>query len=152
MSTKTWGSDAWTLLHVSTVIVNRNNPYIKNRVKSFIYHFWKFLPCPRCRNDANKYLNENNILRLSSNEEILQYGFNFHNFVNRKTKKPDYDYNDFLKDYHTITEEHINKINKFTTHLRKRGNQDGITNYNLDYYRQYLRFLVNYVKLPIKIW
>jgi hypothetical protein len=152
MSTKQWGSDAWTLFHISTVIVNRDNPYITNRVKTFLFHFWKFLPCPRCRKDAQEYLNKNSIFKLDKFTDIIRYGFDFHNFVNKKTKKNQYEYNNFLSDYNMITKDHIKKINNFTNYLRLRGNQDGITNYNLDYYRQYLKFLFNYVKIPIKIW
>ena len=80
--TKEWGSYAWTLLHIASLLCyQRKDVYLMGRVKSFIRNYWKLLPCAVCRTDADKYLKLHDVLQLSKPEQIFHFTFHFLHFL-----------------------------------------------------------------------
>jgi hypothetical protein len=147
-TTATWGSNAWTLMHtISFLCYQKKDTYLFGRVKTFIRHYWKILPCARCRADASKYLENNDILAISKPEKIFEYTWTFHNFVNRKLKKQTFSYEQYINKYSSVTQEHIHKINTYTEYLKRYGSQSGISSFNLKHYMGFIRFLHSYCKL-----
>jgi hypothetical protein len=147
-TTVTWGSNAWTLLHTISYLCNqKKDPYFTSRVKSFIRHYWKLLPCARCRKDASQYLQKNDILRLSNPEQIFYYTFTFHNHVNKKLKKPVISQEQYQNLYSSVTDTHIQKINEYTQYLKVNGAKSAISAFNMKNYCEFIRFLHSYCKL-----
>jgi hypothetical protein len=147
-TTSTWGSKAWTLLHViSYLCYEKKDIYLMSRTKAFIKHYWKILPCARCRTDASKYLERNDILMISNPEQVFHYTYTFHNSVNKKLNKPIISLDDYIKLYPSVTQQHIKKINEYTEYLKKNGTRSGISVFNMKHYLGFIRFLHSYCKL-----
>ena len=146
--TQIWGPKAWTLIHtIGLLSKQKNDVYLSNRTKNFLQNIWKILPCANCRSDAKRYLDTHNVNIINDNNKIFLFTFDFHNFVNKKTGKPNMDIQTFHKLYTDITDKNIKDINEYTEYLRKKGYGSGISEFNMKYYKEFLRFLHSYCKL-----
>jgi hypothetical protein len=55
------------------------------------------LPCPDCSKDATQVLNNTNFNNIRTKEDFKLFIFNFHNSVNKKLNKPNYDFSNLEK-------------------------------------------------------
>ena len=51
------------------------------------------IPCEKCMMDAVNYLDNSIYLRFTKKEEIVNFYYKFHNYVNLKLKKPTFHFN-----------------------------------------------------------
>jgi predicted nucleic-acid-binding Zn-ribbon protein len=130
---------------VSLLLIQNENDKIFNiRAKSFLNNFWKYIPCPKCRNDAKGYLSKNSIFSTS---DAFSYTFDFHNNVNKKLNKPILTKDKYQQLYNSIDESIINRINGYTNYLKRNALRKGITKLNLQFYLDFIRYLQSSKKL-----
>jgi len=117
---KTWGNTIWYLFHglIHNLDDNKFNDY-KN---DFIYIFKSIsynLPCPDCSKDAKDIILKTNFDIINTKIEMEKYIFNFHNHVNKKLNKKEFDF-DELKMYKNINIDAV--INNFIFVFSKKSN------------------------------
>jgi hypothetical protein len=84
-----WGPPIWTLFH--TLIEKLNEKYynlIYPQLFNIIKQICKFLPCPECSNDATMFLSRIKIQALNTKSNFKNIMYLFHNYVNKKKRKP----------------------------------------------------------------
>lgn len=115
-----WGPAVWTFFHTLAENVNDNQP------TSFIQQiFWQikricgFLPCPECSRDATIFLGKININEIKTKQNLIDKLYIFHNYVNKKKRKPLFNYSNIGK-YKTINL--ILVYNNFIKNYNTKGN------------------------------
>ena len=89
MSKKDWGNISWILMHSLAQKVTENKFLnCKQILIRIIFDICNNLPCPDCREHANKLLKTSNINKISNKKELISFLCEFHNIVNKKLKKP----------------------------------------------------------------
>ena len=90
MGTKAfWGTPTWFLFHSLAEKVNEEKYKIHYMVMwNFIKEVCSALPCPFCKTHAVNYTNGIPITSINTKEKLITTLFNFHNDVNKRTKKP----------------------------------------------------------------
>lgn len=95
--TKYWGPITWVLIHSLYQNINQdkfNKIYIE--LNQLIYNIITLLPCDNCKQHAIQYLKNNRFnIRENNLKNMQQFFYNFHNNVNRRLNKPQF--NDFDK-------------------------------------------------------
>jgi|TARA_B110000211_G_scaffold55203_1_gene61377 hypothetical protein len=87
-----WGSTFWDTLHFTgygyPTVPNEKD---KDAYKNFILNFVKILPCDKCSNDAQIYVNNISDVEwaeiLKNNSSLLKWTWTFHDSVNTKLNK-----------------------------------------------------------------
>jgi|UniRef100_A0A6C0E063 hypothetical protein len=93
LSIELWGSNIWSLFHgLSCKISEDKFLYHKDRLIYIVKSICSTLPCPDCSTDATAILNTFNFNTIKNKEDFKVFLFNFHNIVNKKLKKPLYEY------------------------------------------------------------
>jgi hypothetical protein len=93
-----WGNNIWALFHgLSCKIKEDKFLYHRDRLIYIVKSICATLPCPDCSKDANYLLNNTNFNNIRTKEDFKLFIFNFHNSVNKKLKKPIYEYNNLEK-------------------------------------------------------
>ena len=90
MNNLLWARNYWNFFHVLSVNINRTK-INQNNVKILYYitrRLFMNIPCEKCMIDAVNYLDNSIYLRFTTNEEIIDFYYKFHNYVNLKLKKP----------------------------------------------------------------
>ena len=88
MSKKDWGNISWILMHSLAQKVSEDNFVNSKQILiKIIFDICNNLPCPDCREDANKLLKSSNIHKISSKKELISFLCEFHNIINKKLKK-----------------------------------------------------------------
>ena len=78
-----WGNTFWTTLHIILESLETENfPYFRIFIESFVH----MLPCKHCRTHSIDYLKKKVGVITYSNR--VEWGINFHNYVNEHTGKP----------------------------------------------------------------
>ena len=89
MSKKDWGNISWILMHSLAQKVSENKFLnCKEILIKIIFDICNNLPCPDCREHANKLLKSSNIHKISNKKQLISFLCEFHNIVNKKLKKP----------------------------------------------------------------
>ena len=89
MSKKDWGNISWILMHSLAQKVTENKfVNCKEILIKIIFDICNNLPCPDCREHANKLLKTSNINKISNKKQLISFLCEFHNIVNKKLKKP----------------------------------------------------------------
>ena len=114
-----WGPKVWILFHTLTNNIKQDEyDKLKNSMFSMISQICKHLPCPTCAKDATIYLAKIKPTDYKTKDDFKNMLYLFHNYVNRKTHKPLFNYInmnkyrdsnvrltsvilDFIKVYHT---------------------------------------------------
>ena len=89
MSKKDWGNISWILMHSLAQKVTENKFLdCKQILIKIIFDICNNLPCPDCREHANKLLKTSNINKIYNKKQLISFLCEFHNIVNKKLKKP----------------------------------------------------------------
>ena len=97
-SINTWGPSVWNLFHCMSIKLheeqfNQSKFITIEIIKKICYN----LPCPTCREDAMKIVKNLQPEKFKTKQNLINFVFNFHNHVNKKLGKPDYDFKDIDK-------------------------------------------------------
>lgn len=97
---QTWGNNIWYLFHT---IAHKIKEQEFNNVKEDLIYILKTicsnLPCPECSSDATNLLNKVNFNNINSKQDFKLLIFNFHNHINKKLNKPEFDINNLDNKY-----------------------------------------------------
>lgn len=84
--TKNWGNCAWKFIHLGSMVYPTNpSQEDKDGMRTFIYGLPYILPCPKCKEHAKEYIQNNlNLIEdaIVSKKNLFQFFVNFHNSVN----------------------------------------------------------------------
>lgn len=85
-----WGPPAWIFLHCITLTYpEKPTPEEKERYRIFFYSLGDVLPCKMCRQEYTIRMKKFPIEPfLDSKKTLTQWMIDFHNSVNKRTKKP----------------------------------------------------------------
>ena len=99
-SKETWGNNVWFLFHSLAEKIDENKfGNIKQAIIETTKLICSCLPCPDCSKDATEILNKMNLNNMLNNKnDIIKFYYDFHNHINKKLKKPQYNYN-YLNKY-----------------------------------------------------
>jgi len=117
---KTWGPPIWTLFHVLAEKINEEAyPHIYKQLFNQIQKICRYLPCPECSHDATNFLAKVRLTNIKTKYDFKMLFYMFHNFVNKKTRKPAFNikYIDVYKKYNIIS-----VINNFLIVYNTHGN------------------------------
>lgn len=95
-----WGNTVWYLFH--TLAYNIKESDFSEVKTDFIYIIKTIssnLPCPECSSDAINELEKVNFDNINSKEELKLLLFNFHNYINKKLQKSQFEYSELDKKY-----------------------------------------------------
>tara|TARA_B000000475_G_C15999637_1_gene448417 strand:- start:2042 stop:2635 length:594 start_codon:yes stop_codon:yes gene_type:complete len=83
-----WGKPTWILFHSLAEKANDEKYKVHyNELWDFIRNICGGLPCPYCRADASKYINNIPLSSVNTKDKLKKVLFDFHNYVNIKTGK-----------------------------------------------------------------
>mgnify|MGYP001169143812 CR=1 FL=1 len=111
MTPKEWGPIIWYLIHIITYGIP-NDEYFKNYSNyyfQFFHSLKKIIPCPICRKHLGKMINNNDLLKCSTKEEIIIWCIDIHNQVNKRLSKSQITKDEIDKLYSTVN---LNKLIK----------------------------------------
>lgn len=94
MKTSIWGPSAWTFLHaVSFSYPEDPSPEHKEAALNLFSSLQLLLPCGDCCSHYCSTFQRKELLdHLDSRDSFSRWLVNFHNIVNRRLKKPEYEY------------------------------------------------------------
>jgi hypothetical protein len=86
---KIWGPLTWNLLHTTAEKIYEDRfVHCKKDVIDIILLVIQTIPCPICREHAEKYIKRNNIKNCMTRQDLIDYLFNFHNDASIHAKNP----------------------------------------------------------------
>tara|TARA_B100000989_G_C19500322_1_gene453968 strand:- start:489 stop:950 length:462 start_codon:yes stop_codon:yes gene_type:complete len=95
-----WGNNIWYLFHtIAHKLKEESFGLLKNDLIETVKSICRNLPCPDCAKDATDVLNRIDYNTINTREDFELMLFNFHNYVNRKLKKPEFKYDDLSIKY-----------------------------------------------------
>ena len=112
-----WGPLVWALFH--TLSAQLGNADLIGPLFAHIQRACAFLPCPECSQDATNFLKQVKLNEIKTAEDLSKTLYIFHNHVNRKKRKPMFNYGDLVK-YKTYNL--IRVFNGFVRVYNTRGN------------------------------
>jgi hypothetical protein len=84
-----WGPAIWTLFHTLAEKINEEAyPYVYKQLFAHFQRICHFLPCPDCSKDATRFLANIKITNVKNKNDFKNVFYVFHNYVNKKTRKP----------------------------------------------------------------
>jgi len=90
-----WSVPTWYLFHGMAEKIDEKY-FINNRIK--VLNFYRTicgnLPCPICAQHSRNYLKTNRIMDIKNKNELINYFFTMHNWVNKRLKKKIYEKKD----------------------------------------------------------
>ena len=91
MSKELWGNTVWYLYHsIAEQIKEDEFSNNKNSIIEIIKLVCNVLPCPDCSKHATDILKNINFTNMTNKEELKIFLFNFHNDVNKRLNKPQF--------------------------------------------------------------
>jgi hypothetical protein len=121
MSPEQWGPPVWTLFHCLTLKIKPDSyPLIGKQLFSFIYRICLFLPCPECSSHAKQFLEKINFNTLKTKDDLKNIIYVFHNYVNKRKKKPMFDFALFDATY--VQKNLVGVLNRFFGVYNTKGN------------------------------
>ena len=89
-----WGKSLWFSFHHGALYYPKNpTPEVQQNMLNFIKAIPLMIPCEMCRKHSTSYIESKKALlplAVSSSEELFKFFWEFHNFVNKETKKREY--------------------------------------------------------------
>jgi len=102
-SKETWGNNIWFLFHsLAHKIKEDKFEFHKNTIVFIIKTICNTLPCPDCSRDATAMLNKIDFNIIRNKSDFKMFIFNFHNAINAKLKKPQFNYEELDNKYKNI--------------------------------------------------
>jgi hypothetical protein len=95
-----WGPHGWKFIHYVTVGYPENpTPTQKEKYKAFLVLLKDVLPCSLCANHYGENLQKHPLTDevMSSKENLIKWGIDIHNVVNKMKNKPILKYTDARK-------------------------------------------------------
>ena len=85
---KRWGVPTWYFFHTFAEKITENL-FLSKRLEclELLEEICTNLPCPYCKEHSIDYLKKNKLLNVKTKEELKMFFFNFHNTVNKRSKK-----------------------------------------------------------------
>ncbi len=125
MTPSQWGPPTWTMFHtLIEKLKDESYELIAPQLFSNIYRICCFLPCPECSQHAKEALSKIDIKKLKTKDDFKNIFYVFHNFVNKRKKKPLYNY-ELMNKYSTLNL--VNVVNQFLPVYNTRGNMKLLT-------------------------
>ena len=120
-----WGPATWSFFHTLAHKVNDNQPpIVYQQIFLQIRRICGFLPCPECSRDASSFLGKIHPNEIQTKRALIDKVYVFHNYVNKKKKKPLFDYGNINK-YNDVNI--IQAYNTFLKNYNTRGNMKLLT-------------------------
>jgi len=90
MNNNLWANSYWYFFHCFSYNLNERvlTPYNINIINIFIQNLFYKIPCEKCKMDAINYFEKSNFSKIKTKEEYKIFFFTFHNYVNKKLRKP----------------------------------------------------------------
>lgn len=124
MSPSQWGPPTWRLFHCLAENIKEDRyPFLAQQLYSYIYQICSNLPCPDCSQHAKMFLAKVNAPRMTDKSHLRSMLFIFHNTVNKRKNKPQYEF-DNLTIYQNIN--FIDAFNEFSKYYITKGNMNQI--------------------------
>jgi hypothetical protein len=98
---KIWGPYFWETFHLST-IGYPETPTAEHisSYRDFYTSFMKILPCEKCSQSAMQIITTSNLEEgLKSRKNLILWGYNFHDLINKKLDKESPSFDDFRKKF-----------------------------------------------------
>ena len=95
-----WGNICWYLFHASAFKLKEDYQYLVPELFNLIVSICLNLPCPSCRDEAKKTIARTNRKKLKTKNDLILCLFHYHNYLNKKLKKPIYTLKEHDKLYH----------------------------------------------------
>ena len=87
MKKKEWGNAIWLLFHT---LAEKLKPEFTSELPILVSHITGIcnnLPCPDCQQHASEIMAKTNVSAVSASKEaLIDFLWNFHNYVNNRTK------------------------------------------------------------------
>jgi hypothetical protein len=118
-----WGEPTWFLFHtLAEKIKEEEFQNIRVELLQIIYSICSNLPCPICSTHAKQHLNGTNFNSIQTKQQLKDFLFQFHNYVNQRK-------NYLLFDYQNLNEKYskaitVNIIQNFITHFRSKNHNN----------------------------
>ena len=126
-SKKEWGSSTWFLFHtLSYKMKDEHFDELKDEFLSISSRICANLPCPDCSEHATAIMKNLNRGNIKTKKDLQMFFYDFHNSVNKRTKKPIYNENDMCKYKTAITKNIV--FNFISTMSKKYHNIKLLTN------------------------
>ena len=139
-----WGHYSWLLMHWLSINLKKEHEKSDlKHIKNIIYNIFYTLPCHTCRTHAKQYTKNNPFNKIKSQKELVIYLYNFHNIVNKRTNKKQFNITDIAKyknlDYTTILTgwiEYYNDISQMNiSDFMLKKNIYNLKQYTINYLR-----------------
>ena len=117
---KIWGNNIWYLFH--GLIHNLDDEKFDEYKNEYIYIFKiisQNLPCPECSKDAITIISKTKFESIKTKKELEKFIFNFHNHVNKKINKKEFDF-EIIEQYKKINIDNV--IHNFKIIFSKNSN------------------------------
>ena len=126
-SKKEWGSSTWFLFHtLSCKMKDEHFDELKDDFLNITARICANLPCPDCSEHATAIMKNLNRGNIKTKKDLQMFFYDFHNSVNKRTKKPIYNENDMCKYKNAITKNIV--FNFISTMSKKYHNIKLLTN------------------------
>jgi hypothetical protein len=100
LSKESWGNNIWYLFHsLAHKLKEDKFESQKNNIIFIIKTICNTLPCPDCSKDATNMLNKIDFNTIRNKNDLKMFFFNFHNAINAKLNKPQFNYENLDSKY-----------------------------------------------------
>jgi hypothetical protein len=100
LSKESWGNNIWYLFHsLAHKLKEDKFESQKNNIIFIIKTISNTLPCPDCSKDATSMLNKIDFNTIRNKTDLKMFFFNFHNAINAKLNKPQFNYENLDSKY-----------------------------------------------------
>jgi hypothetical protein len=100
LSKESWGNNIWYLFHsLAHKLKEDKFESQKNNIVFIIKTICNTLPCPDCSKDATSMLNKIDFNTIRNKTDLKMFFFNFHNAINAKLNKPQFNYENLDSKY-----------------------------------------------------
>jgi hypothetical protein len=146
MKKKDWGNAVWLLFHTLAVKLKPEHKYELNVLVTHISNICNNLPCPDCQQHASMVMNKVNTGSISASQDsLIDFLWNFHNDVNRRTKADLYP-KEALERYKTANT--FNVVKHFITIMSAVANNEKTMLFGF-HRALYMKQFINYIQQNI---
>jgi hypothetical protein len=152
MNKSVWGPCTWNVLHVLSMKIKESDfSSHKNKLIDMIIKICSHLPCPICSMHAKQLMGKYNIRRIQTKEGLVKTLFLIHNEVNKKLKKPHFEYEKIKNIYLSMNTRQVftDYYNKYS--VMNFGEKMMLYSFHRKLFlKQYKQFMQNHIHLFIE--